>query len=119
MHFSVSQRVDLDRNPDSGIARHWPYGRSDALVIVVVGRDGIVYFVTAASLKETSTRRASSAAWRSYSSLKMKKILNHWPEKTVSLVLALILWAVIKKNIETTTSRSRFQFELYGNPAKK
>ena len=49
----------------------------------------------------------------------MKKILNHWPEKTVSLVLALILWAVIKKNIETTTSRSRFQFELYGNPAKK
>jgi hypothetical protein len=55
--------------------------------------------------------------------------------KVLSLVLAVILWSVIRKSLETTTSPSRFQFELekrfqaqdkfqfdasrYANPAKK
>ena len=38
-------------------------------------------------------------------------ILNHWLAKLVSLALAVVLWAVIKKNIETTPLPSRFQFE--------
>ncbi len=65
----------------------------------------------------------------------MKQILNNWLAKVLSLVLALILWAVIRKSLEPTTSPSRFQFELekrfqaedkfqfdtsrYGNPSKK
>lgn len=65
----------------------------------------------------------------------MKLILNNWLAKVVSLVLAVILWSVIRKSLETTTSPSRFQFELekrfqaqekfqfdansYGNPKKK
>ena len=38
-------------------------------------------------------------------------ILNNWGAKIVSLALAVVLWAVIRKNIETTPSPSRFQFE--------
>jgi hypothetical protein len=65
----------------------------------------------------------------------MKLMLNNWVAKVLSLVLAVILWSVIHKSLETTTSPSRFQFELeqrfraqdkfqfdassYGNPAKK
>jgi hypothetical protein len=32
--------------------------------------------------------------------------------KVLSLVLAVILWSVIRKTLETTASPSRFQFEL-------
>ena len=59
----------------------------------------------------------------------MKTILNNWLAKMLSLVLALILWAVIKKSLGPTISPSRFQFDAdekfqfdtsrYGNPAKK
>ena len=59
----------------------------------------------------------------------MKTILNNWLAKTLSLVLALILWTVIKKSLGPTTSPSSFQFDAdekfrfdttrYGNPAKK
>ena len=65
----------------------------------------------------------------------MKKILNNWPAKVLSLVLALILWAVIRKSLEPITSPSSFQFRSdtrfqaedkfqfdstrYGHPAKK
>ena len=42
----------------------------------------------------------------------MKVILNNWPAKLLALVLAVILWAVIKKSLEPTTSPSRFQFEM-------
>lgn len=65
----------------------------------------------------------------------MKKILNNWLAKVLSLVLALILWAVIRKSLEPTTSPSRFQFQSdarfeaeekfqfdtsrHGKPAKK
>ena len=38
-------------------------------------------------------------------------ILNHPLAKLVSLALAIVLWAVIKKNTETTLLPSRFQFE--------
>ena len=56
-------------------------------------------------------------------------ILHQWQAKSVALVLAAVLWVVIRRNIEATTSPSRFQFEAdekfqfdtsrYGNPAKK
>ena len=65
----------------------------------------------------------------------MKVILNNWLAKILALVLAVILWAVIKKSLEPTTSPSRFQFETekpsqvqdkfqfdsshYDNPKKK
>ena len=59
----------------------------------------------------------------------MKTILNNWLAKMLSLVLALILWSVIKKSLGPTTSPSSFRFEAdekfqfdttrYGNPAKK
>ena len=39
------------------------------------------------------------------------RILNNWLAKCVSLALAIVLWAVIKKNIETTPSLSRSQFD--------
>ena len=42
----------------------------------------------------------------------MKQILNNWLAKVLSLVLALILWSVIRKTLEPITSPSRFQFEL-------
>jgi hypothetical protein len=38
-------------------------------------------------------------------------ILQNWQAKTVSFVLALVLWMVIKKSIEATTLPSRIQFE--------
>jgi YbbR domain-containing protein len=41
----------------------------------------------------------------------MKAILNNWLAKVLALVLAVILWAVIKKSLEPTTSPSRFQFD--------
>ena len=54
-------------------------------------------------------------------------LLQHWFAKLVSLVLAITLWAVIRKSIETTTSPSRnrfdadskFQFESGYAPQKK
>ena len=65
----------------------------------------------------------------------MKAMLNNWPAKILALVFAVILWALIKKSLEPTTSRSRFQFEMekrpqagdkfqfdtspHGNPTKK
>ena len=55
-------------------------------------------------------------------------ILNNWLAKCVSLVLAIVLWAVIKKNTETTRSpfrdqldaAERFQFDAsrYAKPKK-
>ena len=42
----------------------------------------------------------------------MKPILNNWVAKVVSLVLAVILWSVIRQRLETTGSPSRFQIEL-------
>lgn len=49
-------------------------------------------------------------------------LLEHWVAKIVSLVLAVTLWAVIKRNIETTGSPfsyelrgdDRFQFQSHG-----
>lgn len=53
-------------------------------------------------------RRGSPPSWLPV----MKNlILNNWLAKCVSLVLALVLWAVIRKNIETTPSRSRIEGE--------
>jgi hypothetical protein len=65
----------------------------------------------------------------------MKVILNNWVAKVLSLVLAVILWSVIRQSLATTASPSRFQFELekrfqaqdkfqfegnsYGSPKKK
>jgi YbbR domain-containing protein len=55
----------------------------------------------------------------------MKLILNNWLAKVLSLVLALILWSVIRKSLGPTISPSRsvedrFQFDSsrYGNPKK-
>src|SRR4051812_26604584 len=92
-------------------------------------------FVIEARSKEALILRASVAGWASSSPSKMKLMLNNWVAKVLSLVLAVILWSVIHKSQETTTSPSRFQFELeqrvraqdkfqfdasrYGNPAKK
>jgi hypothetical protein len=42
-------------------------------------------------------------------------IANHWLAKFLSLLLALALWAVIRKNITATTLPGRFQFEV-GTP---
>ena len=38
-------------------------------------------------------------------------ILNNWQSKLVSLVLAVVMWAVIRKSIETTSLPSRIEFE--------
>jgi len=38
-------------------------------------------------------------------------ILQNWQAKSVSLVLALVLWMVIRKSIEATTLPSRIQFQ--------
>jgi hypothetical protein len=62
-------------------------------------------------------------------------ILNNWVAKLLSLVLAVILWSVIRQSLATTGLPSRFQFERdrrfqaeekfqfdansYGNPQKK
>ena len=40
----------------------------------------------------------------------MKAILNNWLAKLLSLVLAVILWLVIHRNLATTASHSNFQF---------
>jgi len=40
-------------------------------------------------------------------------LLEHWVAKIVSLVLAVTLWAVIKKNLETIGSP--FSYELRGD----
>ena len=42
----------------------------------------------------------------------MKLILNNWVAKLLSLVLAVILWSVIHRSLETTGSPSSFEFEL-------
>ena len=92
-------------------------------------------FVTAGSSKETSTPRVWAGGSPNSSPSKMKKILHNWLAKVLSLVLALILWAVIRKSLAPTTSPSRFQFEMeqrfqaedkfqfdtsrHGHPAKK
>ena len=51
----------------------------------------------------------------------MKQILgllaNHWLAKLLSLVLAVTLWAVVRKNVAATNSPSRFQFEVSTDPA--
>jgi hypothetical protein len=39
-------------------------------------------------------------------------IANHWVAKLLSLVLAVTLWAVIRRNITATTMPSRIQFEV-------
>ena len=59
----------------------------------------------------------------------MNLILNNWLAKLMSLVLAVILWWVIKQNLEKTGLPSRFQFQSqekfqfetnsYGSPKKK
>ena len=42
----------------------------------------------------------------------MKKlILNNWLAKCVSLALAIVLWAVIKKSIETSSTPNRTPFD--------
>jgi len=43
-------------------------------------------------------------------------VANHWLAKILSLLLALALWAVIRKNITATNLPARFQFEV-GTPA--
>jgi hypothetical protein len=35
-----------------------------------------------------------------------KPLIQHWFAKVVTLALAVVVWAVIKKSIETTASRS-------------
>ena len=42
----------------------------------------------------------------------MNLILNNWLAKVLSLVLAVILWSVIHRSLETTVSPSSFEFEL-------
>ena len=42
----------------------------------------------------------------------MKLILNNWVAKVVSLVLAVILWSVIRQRLATTGSPSSFLIEL-------
>ena len=42
----------------------------------------------------------------------MKVILNNWLAKLLSLALAVLLWLVIHRSLETTASRSDFQIEL-------
>ena len=42
----------------------------------------------------------------------MKVILNNWLAKLLSLVLAVILWSVIHRSLETTGSPSNFQIEF-------
>ena len=61
----------------------------------------------------------------------MNLILNNWLAKVMSLVLAVILWWVIKQSLEKTDLPSRFQFQSqekfkfdtssasYGSPKKK
>jgi hypothetical protein len=39
-------------------------------------------------------------------------ITNHWLAKLLSLLLALALWGVIRKNITAATLPSRIQFEV-------
>ena len=39
-------------------------------------------------------------------------VANHWLAKILSLLLALALWAVIRKNITATTLPGRFEFEV-------
>ncbi len=36
-------------------------------------------------------------------------LLHHWLAKLVSLVLAVVLWGVIKKSIQTTVTPSKFR----------
>lgn len=42
----------------------------------------------------------------------MNLILNNWVAKLLSLVLAVILWSVIHRSLETTVSPSDFEIEL-------
>ena len=59
----------------------------------------------------------------------MNLILNNWLAKLMSLVLAVILWWVIKQNLAKTGLPSRFEFQSqekfqfetnsYGSPKKK
>ncbi len=42
----------------------------------------------------------------------MNLILNNWPAKLLALVLAVILWSLIRRSLETTGSPSSFAFEL-------
>ena len=44
-------------------------------------------------------------------------VANHWVAKLLSLLLALALWAVIRKNIIATALPSRIQFEVGTTPA--
>jgi hypothetical protein len=52
----------------------------------------------------------------------MKKLLHlithHWQAKLVSLALAFVLWAVVRKNTETGW-RSKFRFERPAGPELK
>jgi hypothetical protein len=38
-------------------------------------------------------------------------VTHHWQAKLLTLLLALMLWAVARKSIEATGSPSRFRFE--------
>ena len=47
-------------------------------------------------------------------------IANHWVAKALSLLLAIILWAVVRRNVTTATSPSRFDIQLRPpSPAEK
>ena len=39
-------------------------------------------------------------------------ISNHWLAKLLSLVLAVTLWGVVRKNVGATLPRPGFQFEV-------
>ncbi len=41
-------------------------------------------------------------------------LLDHWLAKIIALALAVMLWAVIRRSIETTDSPSRFELRSLG-----
>ena len=53
----------------------------------------------------------------------MKKLaaifVRHWQAKILTLALALLVWALVRKNIEPTGSPSRFQLDSEREPATK
>lgn len=45
--------------------------------------------------------------------------MHHWQAKLLSLLLALLVWAVARKSIEATDSPSRFQLQQRESAAQK